>query len=236
LIDYRILKIFMEGLPLNEERLWVLRDLIAVPFVALGVYKGVSWLRASLRAPTLSILSASSLKASSKHRTLYVLGWILALNILIPGVLGGWLIASLGAAYPQVAPLQTTWYELEAVRYIEENTHEKYVVIGDVWTIFAGEVIVGVNNPRAYYFLEFNKTGYNLFFHMSQDPSSHWMLVAMNYTDTTRAYFIITEPRVGPEEYNRIVTQALESDIQVYGVFGEERLHVFYYDKELHVQ
>jgi len=34
------------------------------------------------------------------------------------------------------------------------------------------------------------------------------------------------------EEYNRVVTQALQNDgIQVYGVFGEGKLYVFYYEK-----
>jgi hypothetical protein len=154
-----------------------------------------------------------------------------ALNILVPAVLGGWITSSLRVAYPPIAPLQTTWYELEAVRDIEENTKENYVVIGDVWTIFAGEVIVGLNNPRAYYFLEYDKTGSKLFHNMTQEPSPQWMLQAMNYTDTTVAYFIVTEPRIGTEEYNRIVTEA-RTRLPIYSVFGEGNLHVFHYKQE----
>jgi len=233
LVDYRILKFFMKGLPLNEERLWVFRDFIVAPFVALAIYAAGSPLKTFLKATSLPTISLASLKALSKRNALRVLSLLFTLNILIPLVLGGWITLSLSAAYPQVAPLQTTWYELEAVKYIEENTKEKYVVIGDTWTIFAGERIVGLNNPRAYYFLEFNKTGYDLFVNMKQEPSPQWMLLAMSYTDTTTAYFIVTEPRLGTEEYNRIVTQALQNDdIQVYGVFGEGKLYVFYYKKE----
>ncbi|TET18893.1 hypothetical protein E3J74_08930 [Candidatus Bathyarchaeota archaeon] len=254
LVDYRILKLFMERLPLNEERLWVFRDFIAAPFVALAIYAAGSSLKTFLKATSLPTISLSSLKALPKRTVLHVLSLIFTLNfaglralckrnslrilsmlftlnILIPLVLGGWITLSLSAAYPQVAPLQTTWYELEAVKYIEENTKEKYVVIGDMWTIFAGEMIAGLNNPRAYYFGEYNKTGYDLFVNMKQDPSPQWMLLAMNYTDTTTAYFIVTEPRLGTEEYNRIVTQALQNGIQVYGVFGEGKLYVFYYEK-----
>ncbi len=158
-------------------------------------------------------------------------------------ILGGWITFSLHAAYPQVAPLQTTWYELEAVKFIEENTNEKYVVIGDIWTIYAGERIVGINNPRAYYFGELNRTGYDLFVNMTENPSSQWMLLAMNYTNTTTAYFIITKEeenafhtRLFPEEYNRIIQQAQQNKLQTYpgGIFyyrGEEKLRIFYYKK-----
>lgn len=236
LVDYRILKLFMERLPLNEERLWVFRDFIAVPFVALAIYGVVSSANTFLKARYPLTISLTRLRALSKRSVFNVLILLFTLNVLIPAVLGGWITFSLHVAYPQVAPLQTTWYELEAVKYIEENTNEKYVVIGDMWTIFAGEMIVGVNNPRAYYFLEFSKTGYDLFVSMKQEPSPQWMLLAMNYTDTTTAYFIVTEPRLGTEEYNRVVTQALQNDdIQVYGVFGEGKLYVFYYEKEANV-
>jgi hypothetical protein len=57
------------------------------------------------------------------------------------------------------------------------------------------------------------------------------MLQAMNYTDTTKAYFIITEPRIGTEEYTHIVAEA-STRLPIYGVFGEGKLHVFYYEEE----
>lgn len=232
LIDYRILKLFMEGLPLNEERFWVFRDFIAAPFVALAVYSVVSSLRNFLRAKSPSTITVAGLKKSPKSIVLRGLSLVLALNILIPLLLGGWITVSLNAAYPQVAPLQTTGYELEAVRYIEENTREKYVVIGDIWTIFAGEVIVGISNPRAYYFDEYNKTGYDLFVNMRQNPSPQWMLLAMNYTDTSVAFFIVTEPRLGAEEFNSVVSRALQNEqLTVAGVFGAGKLYVFSYRK-----
>ncbi len=229
----------MEGLQglIKEERLWVFRGFIGVSFVALAIHGGVSLANKLLKARHPSTTSIADLRKLSKRNVLHVLALLFTLNVLIPTILGGWITVSLRVAYPQVAPLQTTWYELEAVKYIEENTNEKYVVIGDIWTIFAGEVIVGVTNPRAYYFLERDKTGYDLFVNMKQDPSPQWMLQAMNYTHTTIAYFIITEPRLGTEEYNRIVTQASQNDdLRLYGIFGEGKLHVFHYKKEVDVQ
>jgi len=225
----------MSGLPLNEERLWVFRDFIAVPFVALAIYAVVSSLKTLLKATSLPTLSLARLKALSKAKILRVFSLLFTLNILIPVVLGGWITLSLSAAYPQVAPLQTTWYELEAVKYIEENTDEKYVVIGDIWTIFAGEMIVGIFNPTAYYFGEHDPRGYDLFSKMRRDPSPQVMIEAMNQTGTNTivAYFIVTEPRIDPEEYNRIIQQAQQNGLQTYKIFyypeGQEKLRVFIY-------
>jgi len=190
LVDYRVLKLFMEGLPLNEERLWVFRDFIAAPFVALAIYAAFSSLKNFLKATSLPTISIATLKKLSKGNILRISSLLLTLNVLIPVVLGGWITLSLTAAYPHVAPLQTTWYELEAVKHIEENTTEKYVVIGDIWTIFAGEMIVGIYNPQAFYFGEYDPRGYDLFSKMRRDPSPQTMIEAMNQTgtDTTIAY------------------------------------------------
>jgi hypothetical protein len=225
LIDYRILKIFMEGLPFSETRIWVFRDLIATPFVALATCAVFSSIAVFLKAKTKVPFSLRALKKNSNPRALSL---VLTLNILIVTLLGGWLSFSLNAAYPHVAPLQTTWYELEAVRYIDQNTREGYVVVGDIWTIYAGEVIVGINNPRAYYFGEYDTTGHNLFINMKQDPSPHWMLDAMSYTNTTVAYFIVTEPRLGTEEFNNVVSRALANEqLTLSGVFSDKKLYVF---------
>jgi hypothetical protein len=234
LVDYRILKLFMDGLPFNEERLWVFRDFIAVPFVALATYGVFSSISAFRKAHYSSIMSFASLKTLSKGKIAHVLALSFTMNLLIPAVLSGWVTFSLTAAYPQIAPLQTTSYELEAVRSIEENTTEKYVVIGDLWTIYAGEVIVGINNPKAYYFAESDKTGHDLFVNMTRDPSPKWMLLAMDYTNTTVAYFIVTEPRFDTEEFNRAITKARQNGLKVYGPpggFGDGKLYVFYYEK-----
>jgi hypothetical protein len=231
LIDYRILTLFMRGLPLNAERLWVFRDFIAAPFLALAVGSIISSLKASLKASSPQTAMGTD-QLLSKIRTPRVIGITLTLNVLIPLLIGGWAIFSLSVAYPHVAPLQTTWYELEAVKSIEKSTQGTYVVIGDQWTTYAGEVIVGVKNPRAYYFDEFSRVGIGLFFNMTQNPSSQWMLQAMNYTNTTIAFFIITEPRVGTEEFDSVVSLALQDEqLQFVDVLGDGKLYIFSYPK-----
>jgi len=237
LVDYRILKLLMEGLPLNEERLWVLRDFIAAPFVASAIFGIYSSLSSILKARSRPTVSFNRFKPLSKSNAIRVSTLLLALNIVISMVLGGWITFSLTAAYPQVGPLQTTWYELEAVKYIEETTDEKYVVIGDIWTIFAGEVIVGIYNPRAFYFLEYDMRGITLFNKMREEPSPEVMIEAMNQTgtETTVAYFIVTEPRLGTDEFNKVVSLTLENEqlrSEAVFIFGDGKLYVFSYRKQ----
>lgn len=229
IIDYGILKLFMSGLIINAERLWVFRDFIAAPFVGLAVLAAVSSFErfSKVKSPTSSLVK---LKKSFDGHIPGVSGFVLIVNLLIPLLLGGWIVFSLDVAYPHVAPLQTTSYELEAAKYIDANTHEKYVVIGDVWAIYAGEMIVGINNPQAYYFGEVNKTGQDIFVNMTQNPSPQWMLLALSYTNASVAYFIASEPRLGPVQFNETVSNT-EQVLPVFHVTGEGKLYVFSYRK-----
>jgi len=231
LIDYRILKLFMSNLPINEERLWVFRDFIAAPFVALAIYEVASALKAFLKTKSPPTITVTTLKTLSKANILRVSSLLLTLNVLIPVVLGGWITFSLSAAYPQIAPLQTTWYELEAVKYIKEKTNEKYVVIGDVWTIYAGEMVEGVFNHQAFYFGEDDVRGYNLFSKMRNEPSPQIMIEAMQVNNATVAYFIVSEPRLGAEEFSNVVSKARDT-LTVFYVTGAGKLYVFSYRKE----
>lgn len=227
LIDYWILKLFMEGLPINEERLWVFRDFIAVPFIGLAAYAACASLE-GLSKQKLKGIELANLERPFRSYKLRFSSLLLASNVLIPVLLGGWVTFSLSAAYPQVAPLQTTWYELEAVKYIERVTQVKYVVIGDQWTTYAGQVIVGESNPRAYYFGVSDKIGHELFVNMSRDPSSRWMLSAMNQTDTQVAYFVITEPRLGTDAFNTIVA-SIPPPLQLFYKSENGKLCVYSY-------
>jgi hypothetical protein len=230
MVDYRILKLFMEGLPFNEERLWVFRDFLASPFVALAFYTVLTKLSSLIKSKLSETFRLSSVKSLARQGSFGILALLLASNLLVPVLIGGWATYSLNAAYPQLSVLQTTWYELEAVRSIDETTSQKYVVIGDLWTIYAGERIVGINNPRAYYFAEFDKTGIDLFTAMKQDPSPEWMQQAMNITNTSIAYFIITQPRVPLDEFTVTVTKAIQMGFR-WRVLGEGKLYIFIYEK-----
>jgi hypothetical protein len=230
--DYIVLKLFMDRLPFSEERLWVFRDFIAAPFAAQAIYMLVLQFRRLSDTESLRSLSINRLRTFAKTSALRSLGMLTILNIIVPSIVAGWLVLSLSAAYPQVAPLQTTQYELDAVKYVEEYTREKYVVICDVWTIYAGEVMVGISNPSAYYFDEYSQLGHDLFANMSREPSAEWMLSAMNRTGTDVAYFIVSEPRLNPEKFNSIVA-SIKEPLSLFYVSPNKKLYVFSYRKSI---
>ena len=223
-IDYRVLRLFMVNLPLEEERLWVFRDFFAVPFAALAVNAVLSRVRP--RFPSLKgLLTLKNVKS------IVALG---AIGIL----LSGWLTSSVYYSYPHAGPLQTTSYELEAVRSIHENTSENYVVICDLWFSYAGRIVVGDENPRAFYFSVLDENGAKLFTDMKLDVSNDSLKQALDIVNNdpynnsaTAAYFVIVKPRLGEDSFDQIIRQAEANDVKIFDAFGDGKLYILYYEE-----
>jgi len=241
LIDYRILKLFMVRVPFSEERLWVFRDFLAVPFLAILADSILTRLRSRASGHLRMILFRPwhfpSLNPNLNWKSLVVsaLGLIsIASYILGLLALPALTTASLYYAYPHYGPLQITSYELDAVKHIDENTPERYVVISDQWMVFAGQMIVGAYNPRAYYFNPYDPKGVAFFLEMKRNPRPEPMIEAMSINNATVAYFIIEKPRLGAEQYSRLVFFAEQNGLQTFKIFyyqEEEKLTVFRYEK-----
>ena len=115
-------------------------------------------------------------------------------------------------------------------------TRKRYAVIADQKIIFAGQMFVGINNPQTYYFSHRDPNGISLFIKMKSNPSNETLIEAMKTNNATIAYFIIEKPRLGEEEYNRIIQQAQQNGLQTYKAFyykDVEKLHIFYYKKSI---
>ncbi|KPV63438.1 MAG: hypothetical protein AOA66_0914 [Candidatus Bathyarchaeota archaeon BA2] len=246
-IDYHILNLFMVGVPFREERLWMFRDLLSVPLVALAIKELLAFSRRTISKITsfklhllVPITSFRNVKIFLKAITYSALGLLFMMNILMPVVLAGWITLSVNYAYPHISLgiVQTTSYELEAVKYIEKTTNKSYIVICDRWISYAGQMMTGTYNLRAYYFPERNPVGVALFNKIKNNPSPEVMIEAMNYTDAKVTYFIISKLRLGEDEYKRIIKQAEDNNLETYpgGVFyypeGDEKLRIFYYEEE----
>ena len=249
IIDDRITRYFMINVPFVEiDRLWVFRDFILVPFVALFVGAVIQGIH-----PSIDVLSAKIVAFSRKipthrfsrattfftriplHETKRLASTLLHIGLLL--MVSGWITASVYYAYPHWAPLQTTSYELEAVKYIEATTDEPYIVISDSWITFAGAMIAGTQNPQAYYFSSGDPHGITLLIEMRHNSTNETMKEAMKTNNATTAYFIIEKPRLGTHEYDRIKSQAIQNGVKTYpgGVFyykDEEKLRIFYFRRE----
>jgi len=239
LAQHRILNLFMTNIPFPGGRLWMFRDFMAVPLVAIFVHATVGFLRRK-SSNALNHLQSSLKKDSSrmdakKLRTYASASILLVIYLSAFVLISGWITISIHRVYPHYAPLQTTTYELEAAQHIDQTTEERYIVICDQWFIFAAEMLVGVYNPNAYYFTASDPKGVSLFLEMKKEPSEATMIKAMQYNNASVTYFVIEKPRLGAKQYNLTKSQALQNDLQIYpgGVFyyqEKEKLCIFYYE------
>jgi len=239
-INDRILRLFMIDVPFSEaERLWVLRDFLLVSFLAFFIARGIQEIRllstkASDKLLHLLRRASSALKLSKRTYSANLASLTSAsVHFVIFLIISGWVTASIYYAYPHWAPMQTTTYELEAVKCIDQTTSERYIVVGDQWIIFAGQMFVGINNPQAFYFSHTDPRGVSLFVKMKNNPTNETLIEAMKINNAIVAYFIIEKPRLGAETYNNIINKAQQNNLQTYKIFyypeGEEKLYIFRY-------
>jgi hypothetical protein len=221
----RTVKFFMIRVPFVEaDRLWVFRDLITTPFTALLIGESFSF--------TLNKVVKNSFFSFSRSKVIN-LGFFLVYFLAFI-ILSGWITYSVYYAYPHYGPLQTTIYEMEAVKYIDETTNERYIVIGDQWILLAGQMFVGIKNPNAFYFSHVDPRGISLFIQAKTNPSNETLMKAMKINNATVAYLIIEKPRLGTGTYNDIINKAQQNNLLTYKTFsykGEEKIRIFYYKK-----
>lgn len=252
MVDDRIVKLFMTNVPFIElERLWLFRDFLLVSFTALIIGYGIqkahalfitlfknimAFLRKTFFAHMFSKVSPVFTRSYSVN---FASLRSVSAYILVFTIVSGWVTASVYYAYPHWGPLQTTSYELEAAKYVDETTNGTYIVICDQWMIFAGEMFVGIKNQRAFYFSYADPHGVTLFIEMKHNPSNETLIEAMEINNATTAYFIIEKPRLGTEEYNRIKSQAMHNDLKTLPLpkrishyRDEEKICIFYYKEQ----
>jgi len=219
----RIVKFFMIRVPFIEvDRLWVFRDLIAAPFTTLLIAEGIRFAQKTFSKNTF--FKSTRLKRTINLKSAFICSLVFIL-------LSTWITISVYYAYPHYAPLQTTTYEIEAVRYIDQTTNERYIVVGDQWILLAGQMFVGINNPQAFYFSHVDPRVVAFFIEMKRNASNETLIEAMKITNATIAYFFIEKPRVGTETYSAIINQAQQNNLQTYKIFyypeGEEKLRSY---------
>lgn len=237
LIDYRILKLFMINIPFDAERMLVFEYLLLVPFIAF-VINGVFTLlhvegsRRTSRRTQSSPASENFVQIRLHKRSIVV-------YTVMTIVLAAWLTASVYYAYPHYRVLQITDYEIEAAKYLETNTKKNYVVICDQWFAYAGGMLVGINNKRAFYFSNAERRGVEFFNDMRFNPSIDTINKTLTQLESDGLYFdimyfVVEGARFGADEFNSVVAKALENNLKVYYKYptlGDGKLYILYYEK-----
>lgn len=206
MIDYRVVKLFMTRVPFSPERMWVFRDLLAIPFAAIVIIKTMNYISRKLAfRKNVSASSKTRHFRSITSRSIFTISFrefaVLAVFILSISSL---ITSAVYNAYAhQTHTIWPTVYELEAARYIEATTprNETYAVLCEATTRLAGYAVVGPQNPRAYYYGAYEsrqlKTIYN---EMISDPSLGPVLEVQQKNDASIVYVIISmfrPPAVG---------------------------------------
>jgi len=197
IVEYRFLKYGMVNVLFGPGRLWTFRDLIGVPFVAFVIVSIVEYFEgAKFGNPFRSIVVLR--KWSVRVAGRYVLTWLfigLALSALAT--------ASIKKNYEWLRGLQPTALEVEAVKYIDENTDGRYVVLTVPTTTQVGWGVVGVWN-------------YLKFYHYSAElgklPSVADMMDLMSTYEAGVGYFIASFRTPNLEK-------TLEDASRMYGLF-----------------
>jgi len=227
-IDYDILKLAMMDVPFGEERVWLLREFLVVPILAIVASDVINF----LHKVTIT-QQAIRLRFPFLNRALQVrANWKFAVAcIMVFVTLSSWLVASAYYAYPRYSLLATSQYEQDAVKFIDKTTSNKrYIVVADQWITYAGEAIVGIYNPVAYYMSPDDYRLNDLVNRMFANPSQAPLIEALAFNNASVAYYIIEKPRMTATDFDRLVRQASVS-LRIYGIFGDGKLYVFYYEK-----
>lgn len=233
MIDYRILKLFSVNVPFSIERMWDFRDLLAVPFATITIVAAMNFAIHKLASETNektssnTTISRKTLKGSSLSINLRKIA-VVTIVILSLSSLA---TSAVYTAYPQwTEAWWTTAHELEAARYIEENTprNETYVVLCDVHARLAGYAVVGPENPRAYYYGPYEsrllKPLYN---EMMENPSMGPVLAVREKNDASTVYVMINTIRKEVTDADKVISHMMNlPQFELFGVFGED-VYVF---------
>jgi len=214
LIEYGMLRYAMIHVPLGPGRIWIIRDFIAMPFVAITVASLLQFLGGKFSKETMKPVQGFRKWihiANPSSRQLFALA-------LIGLSFSAFAVDSLRSGYGwRVAGLQFTGLEVEAVKYIDENTDGSYVVIGGPTAI--GHAFVGLSAPGKNYV---SVPGF------ADSPSIGKMVDYIGMYKATIGYFVITSFRA--TNFAKTVAEAS----RIFGLFKvledeHGQIYIFHY-------
>lgn len=225
MIEYEITDNFMINIPFSRERIWALRDFLAILFFLVVVE---------------NVISFFSRKETSRKVIKYSAGLPSVNGLLIKAAVflsvAALITATIYVAYPEGSWVNVSGYELDAVKYIEATTNETYVVIAPGSVTWAGSSIVGLANPRAFYSPAYSPPpGYapsvprrgkgsllQIYYDIIKNPSIRYIYDAKKINNASVVYVILTKSKIGLEPDHVISSMAEMPFTELYGVYGNE--------------
>lgn len=210
-IDYTIMKYAMINVPFGPGRILVMRDLVAIPFMAVTVNSCLRFLqgRTSWKSAVNPSFKALVMRMVSRQAAAY---------IFIGLSLAALATSSAYRSYSFGKTLHPTQLEVEAVKYIDEHSDGKYVVLStNTWMTGIGEGFVGALNPAKRYI-------YKAFLY----PSVAEMLNQITTHKATVGYFVVPSFRV--RDFDEVIVEAARN-FGLFKVLSNENgeIYIFYY-------
>jgi len=217
----------MVNLPYGSSRILVIADFLLVPFVALGFLSLIALLRKTISRAKNTIADVPSmrfgLRINPRIFGLLLIGLFLSLQAT----------AALYVAYPQkeIVQVQPSVYELDAIRFIDSNSPQRYVVICEPG--FASLAIGAFGMDYGYLGGTRGVFGYpdwsyptiQMYSEMTKAPSLGIMQQAIEFASAKYAYFVVSERN---PNLDQVVNRTSEI-LPIYRVFGDGKLYIFMY-------
>jgi len=209
-IDFRILKYAIAGRIFGPGRVHVFRDVFALPFVAIVVYSAANSL----------FDTASKVRSSFRWKNVLV-------GMLVCIGLSGWILGAVYESYEYYTRgLLPTLFEVEVLRYIDEHTDSKYVVLAPNRMTAMGLGLFGLPNPEKTFITLGQKK--RLEVPHPFDPSLPFMFEQIRAAGAYVGYYIATS-LYGELELERRVAEASQV-FRLWKVFHNENGVIYVFD------
>jgi len=192
-INYRILNYTMVNVLFGPSRLWVLRDFVALPFAALTVNSLFDLFGKSASMNPGKVFRFKRLVIRMPAKRVFAM-------LLFGLSLSAYATSSIDVSYAWAKGLLPTELEVEAVKYIDEITDEKYIVITMPSMASVGFAFVGAWNPNKWYVYQKGSPDFG------SKPSVSQIYYHMSSMGAGVGYFVASSFRT--PSYKQVVAEA----------------------------
>jgi len=213
MIQYRVLKYAMVNTPFTEERMWIFRDLLLIPFAATMM--GVLIEKIQEMTPRAQSFLIKTWTVHKRSFSLSII--IMVLSLLV----SGYVVEATREAFSVKPLLNPTQYEVEAVLYIDRNTEGKYAVVSDAVIGFLAQSIIGMDARGTYLFRGPYLT------QILTHPSTETMDSAAKEAGASVAFLVVSDRFQNPP-LSKIVESTKEV-LDIYAILGDGKLYIFRY-------
>jgi len=210
MVQYRILKYAMVNIPFGEERLWVFRDLLLIPFAATMI--GVLIEKFHEMATKSFSIRTSILNKRSFRLSMIILVFSLLFS--------GYVVEATREAFSKKPIMNPTQYEIEAVLYIDRNTEGRYAVVCDAIFQYLSQGILGFESRGTFLYRKY-------FNPMITQPSTEIMSNAAKEAGASVAFLVVSN-RLGRPPLSEVVASTKEV-LDIYAILGDGKLYIFTY-------